>query len=337
LLHRSFREHVLLLYNNQDECDSAAIDSINEGLSSHQLCVYASVFNGDKSHLSRISSKITNYLENIEKGNLVIIDFLPFYESAKASNLAPFKELKERIEELLRKRISEGKGGKVLIFAEAAGFLTQHCHFDKSKELESWWNEAHFEWLKNKLNITVICPHPATVLNEESNLSATSQIGNAHSLTLELQKCRIRSNDSLRVLIVEPEKDIQKVYRAYLASGGVDAVIVDDIRKCSEQIFSTSDEGFEVVVIDTHLQNSSSSAIELAKTIKNAVPNQRIVITTTSPLTEVSSKVTSLGIAKEDILVKPFALSTLHSIMRSCVYPETLKQSDSGCTCFNDQ
>ena len=308
----------MLLYNNQDECDSAAIDSINEGLKAGQLCIYASVFNGDKSHLSGISSKITNYLENIEKGNLVIINFLPFYDSAKASNLAPFKQLKERIEELLRKRISDGKDGKVLIFAEAAGFLSEHCHFDKSIQLESWWNDAHFEWLKNKLNITVICPHSATVLNEESNLSAKNQIGNVHSLTLELQKCRIRDNNALRVLIVEPEKDIQKVYRAYLASGGVDAVIVDDIRKYSEQIFSPFDEGFEVVIIDTHLQNSSSSsAIELAKTIKNAIPDQRIVITTTSPLTDVSSKMTSLGIAGEDVLIKPFSLSTLLSIIRA--------------------
>ena len=147
-------------------------------------------------------------------------------------------------------------------------------------------------------------------MNEESNLSAKNQIGNVHRLTLELQKCRIRDNNALRVLIVEPEKDIQKVYRAYLASGGVDAVIVDDIRKCSE-LFSPSDEGFEVVIIDTHLQNSISNAIELAKTIKNSIPDQRIIITTTSPLTEVRSKMTSLGIAKEDVFVKPFALSML--------------------------
>ncbi|MDQ4015470.1 MAG: hypothetical protein M3136_06860 [Thermoproteota archaeon] len=305
------------MYNNQDECDSAAIDSLNEGLKAGQLCIYASVFNGDKSHLSRISSKITDYLENIEKGNLVIVDFLPFYESAKASNLAPFKHLKERIEELLHKRISEGKDDKALIFAEAAGFLSEHCHFDKSTELESWWNDAHFEWLKKKLNITVICPHPATVLNEESNLSAKNQISNVHSLTLEIQKCRIRDNNALRVLIVEPEKDIQKVYRAYLASGGVDAVIVDDIRKCSELIFSPSDEGFEVVIIDTHLQNSISYAIELAKMIKNSIPDQRIIITTTSPLTEVRSKMTSLGIAKEDVFVKPFALSMLLSSIQA--------------------
>jgi CheY-like chemotaxis protein len=212
-----------------------------------------------------------------------------------------------------------------LIFAEAAGFLSEHCHFDKSIELESWWNDAHSEWLKNKFNITVICPHPANVLNEESHLSAKSQIGNVHSLTLELQKCSKRNcnnnNKALRVLIVEPEKDIQKVYRAYLASGGVDVVIVDDIEKCSERIFSPSDEDFDMVIIDTHIQNSSSGnrspAIELAKTIKNAMPDQRIVITSTSPLTEVNSKMTSLGVTKQDVLIKPFSLSALLSIIRT--------------------
>ena len=276
----------MLLYNNQGECDSAAIYSLNEGLKAGQLCIYASVFNGDKSHLSRISSKITNYLENIEKGNLVIVDFLPFYESAKASNLAPFKQLKVRIEQLLRKRISEGEGDKVLIFAEAAGFLSEQCHFNESLDLESWWNDTYFDWLKNKqLNITIICPHPATVLNKESNLYAKSQIGNVHSLVVELPKCRLRNCNALRVLVVEPENDIQTEYHMYLASVGIDAVIVNDVRKCLELIFSMSDEAFEVVIIDTHLQDSHSSAIELAKKIKNTKPDQRIVLTTTSPLT----------------------------------------------------
>jgi CheY-like chemotaxis protein len=318
LLNRSFREHVMLLCNNQDEYDSAAIDSLNEGLRARQLCIYASVFNGDKSHLSKISSRIMNYQENIEKGNLVIIDFLPFYESAKASNLAPFKHLKVGIEELLRKRISEGEGDKVLIFADAAGFLSEHCHFDKSIELESWWDDTRFDWLKNKqLNITIICPHPAAVLNKESNLYAKSQIGNVHSLMVELQKCRLRNCNALRVLVVEPENDIQTVYYAYLASVGIDAVIVDDIKKCSELTSSPFDEIFEVIIIDIHLQDSDSSGLELAETIKNTKPDQRIVLTTTSPLTEISSKVTSIGIDKEDVLVKPFTLSTLTSLIRA--------------------
>jgi hypothetical protein len=113
-----------------------------------------------------------------------MIDFLPFYESAKASNLVAFEQLKELVEDLLHKRVAEGKADKVLIFAEAARFLSEHCHFDKSIELEGWWNNAHMEWRKNKLNITIICPHPSTVLGEESNLSVRSKIGDVHSATL---------------------------------------------------------------------------------------------------------------------------------------------------------
>src|SRR3712207_9154046 len=104
-------------------------------------------------------------------------------------------------------------------------------------------------------------------------------------------------------------------------SGGVDVVIVDDIKKCSEQIFSHSDDGFNVVIIDMHLQNSGTNnnyqAIELAKTIKNAIPDQRIVITSTSLLTEVNNKLMSLGITEQDVLIKPFSLSTLLSIIRT--------------------
>ena len=62
----------------------------------------------------------------------MIIDFLHFYESARTSNLAPFKQLKVRIEQLLSKRISEGKGDGVLIFAEAAGFLSEHAILTKA-------------------------------------------------------------------------------------------------------------------------------------------------------------------------------------------------------------
>ncbi len=58
------------------------------------------------------------------------------------------------------------------LFAEAAGFSSKHDHFDKNIELKSYWNDTHLEWLKNKVNITVICAQPVSVLDQEPNLSA---------------------------------------------------------------------------------------------------------------------------------------------------------------------
>ncbi len=43
LLNASSKEHVMLLYNSQDECNQAAIACINDGLREGQFCVYASV------------------------------------------------------------------------------------------------------------------------------------------------------------------------------------------------------------------------------------------------------------------------------------------------------
>lgn len=64
LMSPSYREHVMLLYNSDDERNSAAADYINEGLADGQLCVYASVGALDRTskwHNSRISPKITDY------------------------------------------------------------------------------------------------------------------------------------------------------------------------------------------------------------------------------------------------------------------------------------
>jgi CheY-like chemotaxis protein len=297
----------MLLCNNQEERDSAAVDAINEGLADGQLCVYASILNGDRAHLAKISSQIQDCWENVGRGNLVIIDFYSFYESALASDLTPFNELRERIEAMLRDRVSEGKSDKVLIFAEAAGALSEHRHFDKSADLESWWNDVHAKWVKNNLKITVICPHP--VLSEES-ANAKNNLVHAHSLTLELEKLQATSHDNARILIVEPEADIQSLYRRYLNKLGLDAVIVESGNEALDRV--SSKEGFDLIMMDVHPKDNSG--IEVARKILATIPDQRIVFTTTS--LEDMQTLKSTGLASNEVLVKPFRISSLLSLVK---------------------
>jgi hypothetical protein len=44
-----------------------------------------------------LSSKIDNYKENIENGELQIVNFKPYYESALHGDLSPFKKLKTEL------------------------------------------------------------------------------------------------------------------------------------------------------------------------------------------------------------------------------------------------
>ena len=68
------------------------------------LCIYASVSAYDTSHLSKISCRIKNYEENIDKRNLFIVNLKPFYESVLAGDLTPFEEFKVQIQQELKER-----------------------------------------------------------------------------------------------------------------------------------------------------------------------------------------------------------------------------------------
>ena len=97
-------KHAGLLYQNNFNLDLTSAKYINQELEEKQLCVYASVNGFDASHLSNISSQITNCQENIEKRNLLIVDLKPFYECALMGDLTPFKEFEMQLRQELANR-----------------------------------------------------------------------------------------------------------------------------------------------------------------------------------------------------------------------------------------
>ena len=99
-------EHIMLLYSSDDERNNAAVNYINKGLKSGHQCIYASINANDSessSNISNLSSKIDNYKENIESGELQIVDFKPYYESALHGDLSTFNKLKVELRKTIRK------------------------------------------------------------------------------------------------------------------------------------------------------------------------------------------------------------------------------------------
>ena len=99
-------EHIMLLYSSDDERNNAAVNYINNGLKSGYHCIYASINAYDSessSNISNLSSKIDNYKENIESGELQIVDFKPYYESALHGDLSTFNKLKVELRKTIRK------------------------------------------------------------------------------------------------------------------------------------------------------------------------------------------------------------------------------------------
>jgi CRISPR/Cas system-associated endoribonuclease Cas2 len=135
-------EHILLLYNNEDERDKLAAKYINEGLNRGQLCVYASVMNPDTRSLNdTLKARITDFENNIKEGNLLLVKLSPHYVGALAGDLEPFNAMERELTD--RAKIRKDK--HVRIVADCAGFLYENKHFDECVELEQWWHQKPFE------------------------------------------------------------------------------------------------------------------------------------------------------------------------------------------------
>ena len=184
-------EHIMLLYSRDDERNHAAVNYINNGLKSGYQCIYASINAYDiksSSNISNLSSNIDNYKENIERDELRIVDFKPYYESALHVDFCPFKKLKKELEETLKYRKSEGKKDAILVFADAACFLSHNKQFEECEILESWWHETTTEWKQNNQNITVVCPHPGLVLNNPLLSDTKGHLNGTHTITIDLNQ-----------------------------------------------------------------------------------------------------------------------------------------------------
>ena len=286
-------EHIMLLYRSDDERNNAAVNYINNGLKSGYQCIYASINAYDSkssSNISNLSSNIDNYKENIERDDLRIVDFKPYYESALNVDFRPFKKLKKELEETLNHRKSEGKKDAILVFADAACFLSHNKQFEECEILEWWWNETTTDWKQNNQNITVVCPHPGLVLNDPLLSDTKGHLNGTHTITIDLNQSTAENQKrkSKRILIAEPEPDIRVLYSLFTKQYGFsisDVSIVESGNKCLEILLSNTAEeddnnnNYDIVILDTHLPDISG--FEVARKIRDRLPHKKIILTTT--------------------------------------------------------
>ena len=342
-----FNEHVMLLYNNEEDRNNASVKLLNDGLKNGYQCIYASVYADDinsSSNISNLASRIYNCKENIERGELEIVNFKPYYKSALKIDLSPFKKLKTEVEKKLYKRKSEDKKDAIIIVADAACHLSQNKHFDECEILEWWWHETTMEWKRNNQNITVVCPHPGQILNNPLLSETKRHIGSMHTITIDFNynienkqqqdytytlqknpKYQYHKNmkRTKRILIVEPEPDIQYLYSLFTRQYGFEESnvnIIKDGNKCLEVIFSAKDNNdnnnnndYDLIIIDTHLRDISG--VEVARKILDRFPQKRIILTTTYSSDNISNIIDSTGIKPGNVILKPFTFDELIALI----------------------
>ena len=127
-----------------------------------------------------------------------------------------------------------------------------------------------------------------------------------------------------RILIAEPDSDIHVLYSLFTKQYGFsisDVKVVQNGNKCLEIIHSSRNDNnnkenndYDIFIVDTHL--SDISGFEVARKIRNRLPNKRIILTTTYSLDNISSMIDSIGIKSQDVLFKPFSYYDLVSILK---------------------
>jgi hypothetical protein len=253
----------MLLYDGDSDRNLASANCINQGLKEKQLCVYASVDARDTYHLQKMSLQVNNYNENINKRNLLVVDLKPFYDSVLAGDLTPFENFKAQ----LMQELKDGNHKGLLIVADCADHLSRNKHFEKCDMVEKWWQDSHVRWLqeqqqhlqekemgKQNYPLNVVCPHPGSILNRNPFEQYRDQISNNHSITMDTADCVFADCASvynkpaglstvassiapevetppLRILVVEPDPDLQQVYGIWLSSMGFNAIITGSGKK----------------------------------------------------------------------------------------------------------
>ncbi len=138
------------------------------------------------------------------------------------------------------------------------------------------------------------------------------------------QSTENQKRKSKRILIAEPNSDIQYLYSLFTKQYGFsisDVSIVENGNKCLEIVFSNTTEDdnnnnndYDIIIIDTHLPDISG--FEVARKIRDRLPHKKIILTTTHSLDNISNIIDSIGIKSEDVILKPFNFSELFSTIK---------------------
>ena len=243
-----------------------------------------------------ISPLVDSYQENVDNGNLIIVDLKPFYDSALEGNLSPFNEFRTQLSVELKKR-GEKRKRDILVIADCADSLFTNQRFDRCEIVENWWHDVYTRWLQQQQqeemggsHFTIICPYSVSLLGKNPFSHHKNRISLNHSIAIDtegnivpgyirtVKKKQVfkfippvpQVKLTARVVIAEPDPELRQLYNLWLRSIGFkDITITASGRKCTDELFeltkfneqskNSSRSNQEIILIlDTHIDDIPS-------------------------------------------------------------------------------
>ncbi|HYF99393.1 MAG TPA: MEDS domain-containing protein [Candidatus Saccharimonadales bacterium] len=169
--------NIILIYENELDLDNAISTYLNEGLKRGQICVYASVSLGNNGYLENFSSHIVNYQENVESGNLKLVDLASYYVNTMVGNLKSFDNFKKEIISILeqdKNRVDK----HVRVTEDCATLLFKNKRLHPCMLVKEWCR-------RNPLEGSYLCPYPRSLLNQFPYNNYVSRILNDQDIIIE--------------------------------------------------------------------------------------------------------------------------------------------------------
>ena len=167
-------KHTALLYDTEGQRDDEIIHFLNEGLADGQLCIYGTIHVTDKEYFKTLTSRITNYHENIKQGNLMVVDFIPFYIAALKRDLTPYKEVQKQLEQILKDK----KDLEVRYVGDATGYPFKNGFFDECIMIEAWWQNLRLPF------VTTLCLFDKSLIATYPFSSYKNRVIHTHDIVL---------------------------------------------------------------------------------------------------------------------------------------------------------
>jgi hypothetical protein len=171
-------KHIVLFYDSDEERDSQIISFINEGLMLGHLCVFGMMRLNDSSYFNSMTSKIIDFEGNLTKGNLIIMDLVPYFAAAIRKDMTLFNEARIEFERLVEIGLHKNKN-KVRFAADATGSLFRDGYIEESLAIESWWQQIHLD------GITTLCQFPKSKFSESNFAQYRETVALNHDIILD--------------------------------------------------------------------------------------------------------------------------------------------------------
>jgi CheY-like chemotaxis protein len=121
----------------------------------------------------------------------------------------------------------------------------------------------------------------------------------------------------LQLLVVSQNEDLRNLFDDYFNSEGLNHTLATSGAECLQEV-ERRIKDFDVIILDIGFYDING--LEVAKTILQSNPDQKIIITTGNSSGNLKRQALSVGIDIENILLKPFKLTTLLSTVKEAVF-----------------